>query len=143
MDREWSTSPLARGLRGWDWFALQLEDGRELVYGQIRDARGQASVFAAGSLILADGRKVSLAHEDVVLDVLAWWESPTDGARYPAQWRVRVPGHDIDLQVKPVIPDQELKLSILRYWEGAVDVTGTSKGRGYVELTGYAARESP
>jgi predicted secreted hydrolase len=38
--------------------------------------------------------------------------------------------------------DQEL-FTTVRYWEGAVDVTGTLgnsplSGRGYVELTGYA-----
>jgi predicted secreted hydrolase len=38
--------------------------------------------------------------------------------------------------------DQEL-FTTVRYWEGAVDVTGTRDGvevtgRGYVELTGYA-----
>jgi predicted secreted hydrolase len=41
-----------------------------------------------------------------------------------------------------VLADQELDVSV-RYWEGAVDVTGTRAGRtaagvGYVELTGYA-----
>jgi predicted secreted hydrolase len=48
----------------------------------------------------------------------------------------------LDLRVRPVLADQELNLWV-RYWEGAVDVTGSSRGRtvtgrGYVELTGYA-----
>jgi len=29
MDREWSTSALGSGVEGWDWFALQLDDGCE------------------------------------------------------------------------------------------------------------------
>jgi predicted secreted hydrolase len=33
--------------------------------------------------------------------------------------------------------DQELDATI-RYWEGAVDVSGTATGRGYLEMTGYA-----
>ena len=41
-----------------------------------------------------------------------------------------------------LLEDQEMRLSV-RYWEGAVDVAGKRdqlpvKGRGYVELTGYA-----
>ena len=41
-----------------------------------------------------------------------------------------------------MIADQEL-FTTVRYWEGAVDVTGEAgdkviTGRGYVELTGYA-----
>jgi predicted secreted hydrolase len=142
MDREWSTSPLADGQLGWDWFALQLDDGRELVYGRIRRADGQASSYGATSLIDADGRKVPLGHEDVVLEALDWWLSPIDCVKYPASWRLRVPPHGIDLYVRPTIADQEVRLTGMRYWEGAVDVTGTSQGRGYVELTGYAEPES-
>jgi predicted secreted hydrolase len=28
LDREWSTSALSEGQAGWDWFSIQLEDGR-------------------------------------------------------------------------------------------------------------------
>ena len=31
MDREWSTSALGAAVEGWDWVALQLDDGRELM----------------------------------------------------------------------------------------------------------------
>jgi len=46
------------------------------------------------------------------------------------------------VNVAPVMPNQEL-FTIVRYWEGAVDVDGEHDGaaitgRGYVELTGYA-----
>jgi predicted secreted hydrolase len=142
LDREWSTSPLAYGQRGWDWFALQLDDGRELVYGQIRRDDGQAMSYGAASLIDAAGRKLSLAHEDVAVEALDRWPSPTDRAEYPTSWHLRVPSHGIDLHIRPAIADQEVSLTGMRYWEGAVDVTGTSQGRGYVELTGYAEPES-
>jgi predicted secreted hydrolase len=44
--------------------------------------------------------------------------------------------------VRPILANQELAVSF-RYWEGAVDVTGTRRGqpiagRGYLEMTGYA-----
>jgi predicted secreted hydrolase len=32
LDREWSTSALGADLEGWDWFALQLDDGRDLMF---------------------------------------------------------------------------------------------------------------
>jgi predicted secreted hydrolase len=61
--------------------------------------------------------------------------------RYPSGWRVRVPGLALELDVRPVLADQELS-GTPRYWEGAVDVSGTRAGqgiggRGYVELVGY------
>jgi predicted secreted hydrolase len=63
--------------------------------------------------------------------------------RYPAGWRIRVPALALDVAVRPVLLDQELRTRP-RYCEGAVDVTGTRGGhplggRGYVELVGYAA----
>jgi len=47
----------------------------------------------------------------------------------------------VDLDIHPIIAGQELD-TVPRYWEGAVDVTGTRQnapisGRGYVELVGY------
>ena len=36
MDREWSTSTLAAGEVGWDWFGLQLDDGWELMLYRLR-----------------------------------------------------------------------------------------------------------
>ena len=38
LDREWSTSALSDEQVGWDWFALQLEDGRDLMVYRLRRA---------------------------------------------------------------------------------------------------------
>lgn len=48
MDREWSTTSLAAGEVGWDWFALQLDDGWELMLYRLR-RRPPAATGAAGS----------------------------------------------------------------------------------------------
>ncbi|MBK5095460.1 MAG: lipocalin family protein, partial [Deltaproteobacteria bacterium] len=68
-------------------------------------------------------------------------KSPESGARYPSRWRLLVPSEMLELQVVPRVADQELRTTV-RYWEGAVGVRGTSRGKlvegdGYVELTGY------
>jgi predicted secreted hydrolase len=54
---------------------------------------------------------------------------------------MRVPAEALDLVITPSLRDQELRLSV-RYWEGAVAITGRSAGeeiigRGYLELAGY------
>lgn len=141
MDREWSTSALGPDEVGWDWFALQLSDGRELMLYRIRRRDGRISPYSAGTLVERDGRARPLAAGDALVEVLDTWASPRDGARYPAHWRVRVPAAALDVVVRPIVADQELNLAV-RYWEGAVDVNGTAGGapvggRGYVELTGY------
>ena len=55
MDREWSTSALGAGVEGWDWFTVQLEDGRDLMMYRLRRRDGTADPFSAGTLVAADG----------------------------------------------------------------------------------------
>src|SRR4029453_13178066 len=38
FDHEWSTSALGPKAVGWDWWSLQLDDGRELMFFEIRQA---------------------------------------------------------------------------------------------------------
>jgi predicted secreted hydrolase len=73
-----------------------------------------------------------------------FWTS-SGGGHYPVEWRVKIPARQTELLIKPALNDQELTLGPIVYWEGAVDATGTRggqplKGRGYLELTGYAGR---
>lgn len=140
LDREWSTSALSPGLAGWDWFALQLDDGTELMVYRLRADDGGTAPFSAGSFVRRDGSVTRLSTDEFVLDATASWTSPR-GGRYPSGWRVRVPSLDLDLEVTPRVRGQELDLAF-RYWEGAVTVDGRRDGRqvsgsGYVELTGY------
>lgn len=141
MDREWSTSALGAALAGWDWFALQLDDGRELMFYVLRRRDGSADAFSAGVLVAADGGARPLGVADVALQTLAHWTSPRSRVRYPARWRLAVPSADLRLEITPRLPDQELIVGT-RYWEGAVGVEGAAAGKpvsgqGYVELVGY------
>jgi predicted secreted hydrolase len=141
LDREWSTSALAADQVGWDWFALHLDDGSELMFYQLRRGDGSPDPASAGTFVSATGDASHLGIDDVELTVLDTWDSP-EGGTYPARWRLEVPDLDLVVTVDPVMPNQEL-FTTVRYWEGAVDVEGTRdarpvKGRGYVELTGYA-----
>ncbi len=136
LDREWGTSALSPDLVGWDWFALQLDDGRELMLYRLRWRDGTADPFSAGTLVAPDGSSRSLAAADFSLQPLGEWQSPNGGVRYPAAWRVAVPGANLYLTVTPYLADQELAVSV-RYWEGAVRIAGSASGQGYLEMTGY------
>lgn len=141
FDHEWSTSALGSGAIGWDWFSLQLDDGRELMYFQIRRDDGTLEPVSGGTLIAADGSTQHLRSDEVVVEVLSTWRSPATGGQYPARWRFTVPSQALTLDIEPLIPDQEMRVSFI-YWEGAVRLSGQSggvplAGLGYVELTGY------
>jgi predicted secreted hydrolase len=141
LDREWGSGAIGASEAGWDWFALQLSDGSALMFYQLRDRDGTRDPHSAGTFIAAGGATQPLGQRQVDIEVLDRW-TDAQGVRYPSAWRVRVPDLSLDLTVRPVLADQELKTQP-RYWEGAVDVSGTgargpTRGRGYVELVGYA-----
>ncbi|HEX3557045.1 MAG TPA: lipocalin-like domain-containing protein [Thermoanaerobaculia bacterium] len=143
MDREWSTSSLGRDQVGWDWFALQLSDGSDLMLYRLRRQDGAADPASSGTVVAPSGEARHLRLADFQIAPSGEWRSPRSGARYPARWRLRIPAEELDLEVRPLLADQELDVSF-RYWEGAVEIAGTRRGRpvggrGYVELTGYAA----
>ncbi len=142
MDREWSTSALGPGTEGWDWFALQFDDGSDLMYYRLRGEDGSTGPQSGGVLVAADGSTTKLSAGDVELTVERRWTSPRTGIDYPVAWRLVAPAHDLALVVTPRIDDQELNLSVV-YWEGAVKAEGRRGGQrvwgtGYLELAGYA-----
>jgi len=141
-DHEYGSSALSQGAIGWDWFSLQLDDGSALMLFQIRREDGALEPLSSGSFIAADGAVTPLALADWRLTVTDTWRSPTSGGEYPAGWRITVPGLELELEGRPLMPNQELNVSTI-YWEGASAFTGARAGRpvtakGYVELTGYA-----
>jgi predicted secreted hydrolase len=141
LDREWSTSSLEPGTVGWDWFALHLSDGSNLMFYRLRTARGTASPFSGGTLVSADGAKIRLRASDVEVAPIAYWTSAATLVRYPVAWRLTIPSAGISLEISPYLESQELDLSV-RYWEGAIRAegagpTGPLSGQGYLELAGY------
>jgi predicted secreted hydrolase len=144
FDHEWGSGVLGKDTRGWDWFGLHLEDGRDLMLYRLRGADGKATPFSSGTLVGKDGSARTLSAGDFSIEETARWKSPHSGATYPARWVLRVPAASLALEVVPLVADEELvteKSTRVTYWEGACDVKtpgGAPAGRAYVELTGYA-----
>jgi predicted secreted hydrolase len=144
FDHEWGSGSIGKETQGWDWFALHLLDGRDLMLYRLRAADGRASTFSSGTLVDVNGNASSISSNDFSIEEVDRWKSPASGASYPSRWLLRVPRFSIAVAVVPVLADQELvteKSTRVTYWEGACDVrteAGTPAGRAYVELTGYA-----
>lgn len=142
FDHEWSTSALGEGAVGWDWFSLQFESGRELMYFQIRKVDGTIEPVSSGTLIEADGETRFLKGDEVLLEPAGTWTSPQSGASYPIAWSLRLPEEELEIRVEALLADQEMNLSFT-YWEGAVRFEGEWEGQpvaglGFLEMTGYA-----
>jgi predicted secreted hydrolase len=145
IDREWSTSALGAEQVGWDWFSLQLDDGSDVMWYQLRRRDGTREPWSRGSVVARDGTATPLEPANVDADPTGAWTAADGAATYPARWTLRARGTEpFELDVTPLLADQELRV-LVRYWEGAVAVRGTRAGRpvtgrGYLEMTGYARR---
>lgn len=151
FDHEWGPGALPAGATGWDWFALQLADGSDLMLYRMRLAGGAASPYSAGTFVPANGPPRAIAWNDVTLAARSTWTSPRSKAAYPAVWSLSVRSLGLDTTLTPLVADQELateKSTGVTYWEGACRVEGKQGGRpiggrAYVEMTGYAGRDVP
>ena len=145
FDHQWGDF-IAVGAGGWDWFAVNLDDGTDVTLSLVRAADGSYPLVY-GTLVDGDGAARNLGADAFTVEVDAEWTSPTTGATYPAGWTITVPGEDMAIELRPTVPHQELDTRATTgvvYWEGSQRVTATRAGvmlggRGYVELTGYAA----
>lgn len=138
FDHEWSTEVLGAGSVGWDWIGINLDDGGALMAFRIRDKDG-GTVYAHASLRDAAGRLTRFGPTETQFRPLRGWQSPRNGARYPVGMEIRLGPHAV--RTEPLIDDQEITAHRplpISYWEGLVRLSGSLRGRGYLEMTGYA-----
>src|SRR3954469_4666737 len=127
MDREFGTWRTTENQKGWDWFALQLSDGSELMVYHIRDRHGRPSVFSSGTFVAPEGNWIHLSRDDFEVEPTGSWRSPRTGATYPSGWRLAAPRLGVDVTVIPILKDQELDTrgtTMIVYWEGSCRVEG-------------------
>lgn len=132
LDREWSSQLLSNDQTGWDWFSLSFDSGAKLMGFRLRSESSES--FSAATWIEADGRSESFGTgqffaEPKLISQVADREIPTE-------WHVKLPAKSVDIKIKALNPNAWMDVSI-PYWEGPIRITGTHRGRGYLEMTGY------
>ena len=148
MDHEFSTSFLEPGQLGWDWMAIQLDSGVDLMLYRMRRANGTTDPYSSGSVIGKAGDLRHVTAVDYTMTPSKTWESTQTGAAYPLHWQVAIPSLNYELQVTPAFESQEMTTADttgISYWEGAIEINGRGpqgkvSGRGYMELTGYVGQ---
>jgi predicted secreted hydrolase len=150
IDHEFFTGSMAANETGWDWLSVQLADGAELMLYRLRHKDGSIDPSSSGSYVDAGGISQFLSAGDFAMTPAAdTWTSPATKAAYPVRWHVSVPRLKLQLDVTTPLRSQELASRFgTSYWEGAIDVVGTSdqsrlRGVGYLEMTGYAETGRP
>lgn len=150
MDHEISSSLLMDNQVGWDWAAIQLEDGNSIMAFQIRLEDGGKDPNSKLVWVSPKGDTQVLTSED-----FQWvsgidkrtWTSPATGAIYPTHPRIELnhplTGEVVVFQLEANISHAELSgdLGGVPYWEGPClvkNASGEIIGRAYLEMTGYA-----
>ena len=131
FDREWSSQYLKSHQQGWDWMALHLQDGRHLMLFRVRGVED----FYSGTLVAADGNFRVLDGSDFSLKPVEYRTSRF--GKVPVVWQLQIPAAAIDIQIQSWAGDY-WNSGALRYWEGPVTVSGSQRGEGYLEMTGYS-----
>jgi RND superfamily putative drug exporter len=144
FDHQWGDF-IAVGGGGWDWFAVNLDDGSDLMVSKVRAADGSYPLVY-GTLAGTDGTVRELTPDQFSVTATGSWTSPASGATYPAGWQISLPSEQLQISLTPTVADQELDTRATTgviYWEGSQVVSATRAGlplggQAYVELTGYA-----
>ena len=138
MDREIFNQLLDQEQIGWDWFAIQLDNGCEIMAFQVRSETGEP--YYSGSFVGLNGDVTSLSKENLKLTALDYWESEKSNNRYPIKWKLSLPSLNQEYIITARFNNQELYNPIpfpFYYWEGQSLVTGSTTGKAYMELVGY------
>jgi predicted secreted hydrolase len=149
FDHQWGDF-IAVGGGGWDWYAVNLDDGTDVTLSLVRDASG-GYPLVYGTLDGPTGATTHLAAGDFSVTTTGHWQSPLSGTTYPSGWRVRIPAAGLVIELSPTVAAQELDTRAstgVVYWEGSQVVRATERGRpvggeAYVELTGYSTPAAP
>ncbi len=143
LDHEWSEALLHADAVGWDWIGMNLDDGGALTAFRVRRKDGSA-LWAGGSLRSADGKVRNFGADEVVFTPGRMWISPATQTRYPVAWTITTPTSRYTVRARLDAQELDSRASTgAIYWEGLSDLfdeNGRRIGRGYLELTGYAAR---
>jgi predicted secreted hydrolase len=128
-DHEFFTDQLESNQTGWDWFSLQLDDGSDLMLFRLRRKDGSPDPFSAGTYVDPHGQARHLTAHDFVLKPGRTWK------QYPVEWNISVPSLHLDLALRALLDPQEFTSSKSpSYWEGAISVSGSQRGAGYLEM---------
>ena len=128
LDREWGSQMLAEDQDGWDWFSLRLSEDTALMVYRIRSEQQD---YMYGSLMQSNGDIRTLSANEITL-----LDQTEVSSAYPQSFSIEIAKEGINLEVNVVNNKQIMRFGI-EYFEGMVTFSGSHKGSGFLEMTGY------
>ena len=146
MDHEISSSQLSDNQVGWDWTAIQLDDGTEVKVYRLRTREGESDPWSTICWIDSEDRTTRAYAKDFDWITGKRWKSQRTGNLYPTEVTIRAmhpgTGEEMTYHLRPLLDAQEFvgNRPDDAYWEGACAVfDGNNQriGKAYLELVGY------
>jgi predicted secreted hydrolase len=142
MDHQWMDFIPFAVIRCYEWFSVQLDNNTEVVFWQATEPDGSL-ISQLLTMVYPDGS--AFYTKEFALQRVDTWISPRTQCEYGTLWKVREQTQTINLEVKALFPEQEIKIPITlpgfrpAFWEGKMTVSGqlagkTVSGTGYAEL---------
>jgi predicted secreted hydrolase len=141
----------------YEWFSLQLNNNREMMFGEAwdRDTGEKIDKSYTGGLNLVNSGESSEFLENYTITSQEFWYDTEDYRLFSSKWRITETSKSIDLTITPIYLDQMMRVGenypLLKqlleklfpgacFWEGVCKISGTISGnsvngRAYVELT--------
>jgi len=164
FDHQWGNSWVASN-DGWDWWGVQLDDGRDILFFRQRDLKTGRIFFPLATFMDRNGRQSVTKNIVFTPDKTKLWKSPKSGVTYPLGWFVYFPEKKLMLNITALVQNQEMPIlgPGSGIWEGLCRVdavhiaplTPSDKKRGltdfrielpdkpsgtaYMELVGYSS----
>jgi len=133
MDHQWADVKYTK--ETWNWFSIQLNNNTEIVCFEYNQG-GVKTLLA--SVCLPDNKQIHF--KDIKITPLEEnWKSKKTKLKYQLSWKIEIPKIKAELEVKPLIKNQEMIFGGINYWEGPLKVTGNFNGQevagqGFLEL---------
>ena len=155
FDHQWGDF-ISVGSGGWNWFAINLDDGTDIAISDVIDEHAN-SILTYATVVAADGTTRDVRGLDLGIGTQSFtlWTSPRTGRSWSQRWDAVV--GDYTLTLESNLQSQELDTRATTgvvYWEGSNRVTGFAGvkldpdtgeqiagtpvlGDAYVEMTRY------
>lgn len=132
-DHEWSSQLLGGDFTGWDWFSMHLQGNQKLMLFTLKSESPDKPSIWHGSYLDEKGRQFNLT--DAQITVTDQQQMQVHGKRFTQQWLIEIPDYGLELSAEVVKQDQ-YNTGLFSYYEGAIVITGSHHGAGFVEMTG-------
>ncbi len=127
IDHQWGSSWTTMKV-GWDWWGIQLDDGRDILMFQQRDLATGKTFYPLATFMDNDGN-LTVTRKIVFKPVRgSAWRGSTDGVRYPLAWDIRFPEQNLKLHIAADVKSQDIPILSPAgdIWEGSCSVTGSA-----------------